>query len=1639
MIDRLSSNLANDDADELSKNAEESHIGLGYLSQPLCTAVQLALVDLLASWNIRPSRVTGHSSGEIAAAYAAGALSQESALAIAYYRGLAAPAIKQKYPHRKGAMLAVGLSQEETQAMLLGITSGRAVVACINSPLSVTVSGDESAIDELLELLQAKKIFARKLSVEVAYHSHHMDCVGDDYLAALQRIQIESSKKAEFYSSVTGQRLDLSELGPSYWVRNMLSCVEFSDSLRNLCLDLDEERHEGGINVAVDVLIELGPHSALAGPIKQILQADPSLRSSSIRYASVLVRNKSAVESSLQMVGQLFKTGQSLDFDQLNNPHADTGLQTLVDLPTYAWNHSEAYWAESRESRVYRSRPFPRSDILGTCVRNALPLQPRWRNYIRPAEIPWVRDHRIQSNIVYPAGGFIAMAIEAASQQAVSNGWEVSGYKLREITIGHALVVPEDEVETMLCLRPCGGGSRLSPESWSEFAIFSVTGTDNWTQHCRGLISVQKQMTPNDIDGQRLADQEKAFYGNMIAEAEDECLKNVDVKQLYNDLKAGGLHYGPTFAIMDQAWAAPYQSIGTILVPDTAAVMPSNYQHPFVVYPGTLDGCIQVLLPGMAEAEGPIQEAAMPTFIEEMFVSSRISREPNHEFKVYAKSEKTNARQSTSCIRVFDTNEIDFDPIISFTGLTCLSLPKSSLEDSPPDPRQLCFRTKWAASPDFLSSSHVGDICRADLVPGRYNNIATYVDLLAHKNPYLNCLEINAGSGDLTRLMLQVLGDSDKETPKFTMYDSTNATGATFEEMKAKTTAWSSLASFKKLEIENDPLKQGFEQESYDLIVYNVATIEAASIRRALDSIKKLVKVEGTLIIQKPSEVFLPNETDWNSLLRQTGYSDVSISMKETFTGKERHHAMMVAKPVINGNPEYPEVVIITDTKTDCNLTKSLETFLSESGLAFSTVSLSDAILKGKNYIFLNEITRNVLKSPTSAQYDAIRRLLSESIGMLWVTRGATIESDSPDSNLIAGLARTMRLESSSTIVTLDLDPRTPFSPETAARAIIDVFKRNFVVNGQGRNLDVEYSQRNGVIMIPRIVEDKTLNEFVSSTTEESIPEDQPYSQADRPLVADLRIPSQLDSLCFIDDVTMSQQLPDGYVEIEVKASGISSRDVSAATSKGASEPLGHECTGLITGIGNSVVQALKIGNRVVCHARGTLRNFIRLPATSVQILPDNISFKLGASIPVAYTTAYHALFKVADLEKNDTVLIHEAAGSVGQACVELCQMIRSEAFVTVRNLKEKNFIIEHFRIPEDHVFSSQDDGFSRGILRMTGGKGVDVIISSVSGEPLRLTWQCLGSFGRLVDLTPSPCMEVRRSSKNITFAAVDLNELLKERPEQAVKAFAKVVSLIEQGRVRPPQKIITFGMAEVATALRTMQTENHIGSLVLMPRPDDMVKVMPLATSQNLFRVDSSYLLVGGLGGLGRAMATWMVHHGARNLVFASRSGLAKQSSRDLVDELNSKGAKVAVFSCDVSKVEQIDDLLAECSTTMPPIRGMIQAAMVIKVSHILSSLSLALTIPELLLPKHVFGRLHRLARAQSPRDMEPPQPPPQGHPRLLHPPLLRSRHHRQRFSSCLRRGVHFSRRLRFLPHTARPARRFPRSRHDQRGGLRR
>jgi acyl transferase domain-containing protein len=221
--------------EELQRDENSSSIQFARISQPVCTILQVALIELLQSWNVKPSAVVGHSSGEIGAAYCYGAITREDAWKISYWRGKLCSELHFEAPELKGAMMAVGLSTEAAQKYITGLTQGEVVIACVNSPSSVTISGDEAAIDEMLEILKANSTFCRKLKVENAYHSHHMQLIAERYLDCIADIRPTtpppSMENLKMASSVTGDLVTHLDLGPAYWIRNLVSPVLFLNAV----------------------------------------------------------------------------------------------------------------------------------------------------------------------------------------------------------------------------------------------------------------------------------------------------------------------------------------------------------------------------------------------------------------------------------------------------------------------------------------------------------------------------------------------------------------------------------------------------------------------------------------------------------------------------------------------------------------------------------------------------------------------------------------------------------------------------------------------------------------------------------------------------------------------------------------------------------------------------------------------------------------------------------------------------------------------------------------------------------------------------------------------------------------------------------------------------------------------------------------------------------------------------------------------------------------------------------------------------------------------------------------------------------------------------------------------------------------
>lgn len=234
-----------------------------------------------------------------------------------------------------GAMLAVELTVCEAHSHIAALTQGRVDIACVNSPTNVTVSGDKSAIFELATILEAQGITVRKLNVEVAYHSHHMQDMAEEYLTAISDVQVTEKCVAEFHSSVSGKQLSSTQLGPEYWVSNLVSTVQFVGAVQSLL-------HTRDHSITISDMIEIGPHAALAGPLRQISQGQKALDASGCRYHPTLIRKRSAIDTCHALVVRLLTIGYKVDLSAVNFPDGNTSGRVLVDLPPYTWNHSSS-------------------------------------------------------------------------------------------------------------------------------------------------------------------------------------------------------------------------------------------------------------------------------------------------------------------------------------------------------------------------------------------------------------------------------------------------------------------------------------------------------------------------------------------------------------------------------------------------------------------------------------------------------------------------------------------------------------------------------------------------------------------------------------------------------------------------------------------------------------------------------------------------------------------------------------------------------------------------------------------------------------------------------------------------------------------------------------------------------------------------------------------------------------------------------------------------------------------------------------------------------------------------------------------------------------------------------------------------
>ncbi len=701
--------------EELSKSPEATRVNELALSTPLCVIVQISLVRLLASWGVKPVAVTSHSSGEVAAAYAAGALSIRTAMAISYVRGKVAGKAAARVASQKGSMIATGLNAKELQEKYLSrLKSGKVVPACFNSPSSTTASGDVNAVVELEALLQADNIFARRLKIDAAYHSHHMEAVAGPYRDQLQKAFQAEDRKDEsviFSSPTTGKRETSGLLlsSPDHWVNSLVSPVRFIEAFEHMCFEKADSK-----TTAVNLVIEIGPHAALSGPIQDILGIS-RFKDVKIAYLSSLVRKSSAVDSMHSLVSELVRSGTRINMNAVNFPFGKPGVSVLHDLPSYPWQHQRRHWSEPRCNRAHRNRQVPEHDLLGSLELGTNLLAPTWRHIVKLTELPWIRDHVVQGSILLPGAGYICMAIEGARQWTTLNGSIANGFALRDIEVLLGLQIPDDSdgIEMQLTLNSCNDKA-INLLGWSEFHVYSVTIDGKWTEHCKGLIrvdtsSAKGEPAPWTAPLSAIKQLEKHGFAETYPET-------ITPEEVYDAMREVDIHHGPIFQNLNMIRTHGDQSFSEMTIADSAATQPYRHQSNHVIHPTTLDTLFQAAFAGYMGVPEPNWDASfVPRSIKGLYISSKIPSEAGHKLKTYCDLNSYSAIRFDADLTLVDhsADRTTEEPLLKIESYAVQSLGNKLSQSS--DAYEKLAAIQWLPDVSLLDMDRLRDSMKFDL------------------------------------------------------------------------------------------------------------------------------------------------------------------------------------------------------------------------------------------------------------------------------------------------------------------------------------------------------------------------------------------------------------------------------------------------------------------------------------------------------------------------------------------------------------------------------------------------------------------------------------------------------------------------------------------------------------------------------------------------------------------------------------------------------------------------------------------------------------------------------------------------------------------------------------------------------------
>lgn len=1420
-------------------------------SQPICTAVQIGLVEMLRSWGIAPQAVVGHSSGEIAAAYTAGHLTASQAILVAYLRGWAVGELKSK-----GVMMAAGLSPETAKQLIESKGLERQVrVACVNSPESVTLSGTSEGIEALRVHLQADNKFARKLETGGrAYHSHMMEEIGQLYEDLLAPFFKEDSydsadaaaveaEQPKMYSSVGHSAeslgfVDRHTYMPAYWRKNLEQPVQFSGALSNLVAANKKSIH----------LVEIGPHAALKGPIKQI-RTSLKLSETALPYSASLVRHQDADICIKTLAGTLFTHGHpTIKWDAVN-ALPESGLRVLHTLAPYPWDYSGGIlWSEPRVSYEMRNRKYIRHELLGTVALTGNDIDFTWRNILRLSEVPWLKDHKVEDTIVFPAVGYLAMAVEAVSQVTGAKEKPANdlAFEFRDVSISAALNVPAEERDIFNCQKDLEVHTTMSARKtshvntsadWYDFSVSSWLAGST-TVHCTGSIRV------TEPDRGRGAVQQGVTVKNT-----DSFDSWSSTSKWYKKWDQEGLCFGPHFqsltALHTDSRQVRREFIGvTRFQPPCASEKDSTTFYP--VHPITIDATLQAAILSTTAGHVSTLKTWLPVFFAELRLQPALhdghvlDATSEDQGKIHARSEETgfSSRKIEGTLRDSSGDvvvNIRGGKMALYNGKTApvtggdADAEGSTNEDGSISAeqylkRQPTLRIQWkpdvlrlVASPEaerrlrdyvsaFVDQQH--DDMRDD---ESLAVIGALLDLAGHKNPRIRVLELDGDAlGYKAKQWQSVL---DKETAF------------------ARVRSWHSATLTKNGDIS---VQQDAGEDSFDVLLIPRHATSRRVWDQAPERIVELVSDTGIIVTRRSDAARVE--------LMAAGFDVLDVGKQVLLGVRPMKTTSLTGRNALIVHADQPSRAVSTLAKVLALALQQKAGVTHVNTLAINQVD-STHVTKTTICISLLEVEKEFLATISAKDMDRLRIMTDNTTDLLWLT-GANMLGPVPDPNLTlsSGLSRALMLEQPTlrySVLDIGKLMHTDATvvSDNAVKALTAAYDKD----------DAEFIEKDGLLHVSRYRPDFGVNSLFRrrmGIQGESVTL-QPLSEAGPATLANGRL-GALDTLHFKQQVgpVLQQQSnnnivglpgnsppPAGQVDITVKAVGLSAKDSDTISGRADSrgKATAFEFSGIVTAVAHDVSH-VRAGDRVVAYAPHQLGTAVRVPAGVVHKLLDHEEHTVVPTLLLAYATGLYAINERAHLRKGESILVHLDAGSneLAVAVISLAQRLGAVVYTTAGSQAKRDYLVNELDMADSHIFRT--DGVSKrsfvdSLQQATGGRGVDVVINSLAGDVMHETWRCLAEFGRFVEigrqggLTDAGKLDMRVFLRNATFTAFELSELFyaTDSFHRATwdRLMAETLELYRAKEIQP-LPIEVFDVSQIVTAYKQLANKDRVGKIVV-------------------------------------------------------------------------------------------------------------------------------------------------------------------------------------------------------------------------------